>query len=140
VESTLPYEGKVLLRNKAARRIAVRIPAWIDRQELVAEVSGQAASLDWIGNRLLFSGLIPTDVITLSFPIHESRARYTVNAQTDQEQTYTCTFRGSTLVDLSPRDETPTSYPLYLRNHLRGKEAPRKEVTRFVADRVVTDW
>jgi len=57
-------------------------------------------------------------VITLEFPVEESTARYTVNAHSDKEQTYTCRFRGSTLVDISPRDETPTSYPLYQRSYL----------------------
>ena len=140
VESWLPYEGKVILRNKTASRVAVRIPAWVSRHELNAEVSGQAASLDWIGNRIVFIGLRPTDVITLRFPVKETTASYTVNAQSETELVYSCTLRGSTLVDISPRDETPTSYPLYQRDHLRRDQAPMKEVTRFVADRVVVEW
>jgi hypothetical protein len=140
VESWLPYEGQVVLRNKAARRIAVRVPAWIDRRDIQAEVSGQAASLDWIGNRLLFDALKPTDVISFKFPIKESQARYTINANSDQEKVYTCTFRGNTCVELSPQDELPTSYPLYQRNHLRSNQTPIKRTTRIVADRVVIDW
>jgi hypothetical protein len=89
---------------------------------------------------VVFGGLKPLDVITLRFPVGEATARYTVNAQTDHARTYTCTFRGSTLVDISPRDTSPTSYPLYLRDHLRADQAPMKHVTRFVADRVVADW
>lgn len=140
VDSYLPHEGKVVLKNKAARRIAVRIPAWVDRRELRADVSGQEAALDWIGNRAVFAGLNATDVITLRFPVRETTARYTVNAQTDQQQVFTCTFRGSTLVDISPRDTSPASYPLYLRDHLRTDRAPMKSVTRFVADRSVANW
>jgi hypothetical protein len=30
VESYLPYEGRVILRNKQARRIFIRIPGWVD--------------------------------------------------------------------------------------------------------------
>jgi len=140
VDSHLPYEGKVVLRNKAAGRIAVRIPSWADRKALRADVSGKEAAPDWIGNRAVFAGLKPTDVITLRFPVRETTARYTVNAQTDKEQTYACTFRGSTLVDVSPRDTSPTSYPLYLRDHLRADQAPMKEVTRFVPERIIANW
>jgi len=140
VDSWLPYEGKVVLRNKSAERIAVRIPSWVDRRELRADVSGKEATLDWFGNRVMFAGLKPTDVVTLRFPVKETTARYTVNAQTDKQQTYTCTFRGSTLVDIAPRDTSPTKYLLYLRDHMRASKAPMKEVTRFVPDRIITNW
>lgn len=140
VDSWLPYEGKVVLRNKSAERMAVRIPSWVDRRELRADVCGREAAPDWIGNRVIFDGLKPTDVITLRFPVKETTARYTVAARTDKEQTYSCTFRGSTLVDISPRNTDPTMYPTYLRDHLRSDKAPMKEVTRFVPERVVTNW
>ena len=118
----------------------MRIPSWVDRRELRADVSGKEAALNWIGNSMVFDGLKPTDVITLRFPVKESTVRYTVNAQTDKEQIYTCTFRGSTMVDISPRDTAPTSYPLYLRDHMRAEKAPMKQVTRFVPNRIITVW
>ena len=34
VDSYLPYEGKVIIRNKAARRVAVRVPSWVDKRVL----------------------------------------------------------------------------------------------------------
>ena len=43
-ESYLPYEGKVVIRNKNAQRIYVRIPTWIDRHGLPSRVDGQAAT------------------------------------------------------------------------------------------------
>jgi len=57
-------------------------------------------------------------------------------------------FRGSTLVDIAPRDTSPTGYPLYLRDHLRASpsaplrasQAPMKGVTRFVPNRIITNW
>jgi hypothetical protein len=140
VHSHLPYEGKVEIRNKAARRIAVRIPAWVDRREMRVSVDAQPATPDWVGNRLLFSGLAAPCDIVLTFPIRESTAAYTVNAHSEDECVYTCTFRASTLVDISPRDAAPTTYPFYRRMHLRQDKAPRVERTRFVADRIVKDW
>jgi hypothetical protein len=140
VDSWLPFEGKVVIKNKAARRVTVRIPAWVDRRELRAEVSGKQTALDWVGRNIVFTELKPNDNITLRFPVKETTARYTANAGTKFEQAYTCAFRGSTLVDISPRDERPTSYPFYLRSHLRADKAPLKKVTRFVADRIITGW
>jgi len=47
--------------------------------------------------------------------------------------TYTMTFKGNTLVDVSPRDGGP-GIPLYQRSVQRdGSVAPTKTVTRFVA-------
>ena len=140
VSSFLPYEGKVVIHNKAARRIALRVPHWVDRREIRIHVNGKPAACEWIGNRLLFQqSSTPVD-IAITFPIRESTARYTVNANSDREQVYTCTFRGGTLVDISPRDNDPRAYPLYLRDHMRKDTAPTKTVQRFVAERIVTQW
>ena len=65
------------------------------------------------------------------------------------ETTYTCEFRGNTLVDISPRREAPSwetvgqddgvtsvlsrGYPIYARDHMKGDRAPMREVTRYVS-------
>jgi len=43
-------------------------------------------------------------------------------------------------VDITPRDTSPTSYPLYQREHLRADKAPLKKITRFVPDRIIANW
>jgi len=146
VDSYLPYEGKVVIRNKSARRVAVRVPAWVDTKALRIRVgSGSSDSsvwqeLDWVGRYVIFSGLKPSESITLTFPLEERTYTYTANARSPQEQVYTCTFRGSTLVDIFPRDSRPGIYPLYLREHLRQPAAPLRQVERFVADQTVNLW
>ena len=59
---------------------------------------------------------------------------------TADQQVYKCTFRGSTLVDISPRDDSPSSYPLYVRDGMRREETLLKETTRYVADRTILHW
>jgi hypothetical protein len=140
VDSYLPYEGKVAIRNKRARRLAVRIPSWVDRRTLRTEVSGVPCQADWTGRYLSWHDLPADAVIALSFPVKETTATYTVNAGSPWEQPYTCVFRGSTLVDISPRDLSTTSYPLYQRSFMRQSTAPRGQVQRFVPDRVVHNW
>jgi hypothetical protein len=140
IESFLPFEGKVILCNKEARSVDVRIPAWVRRAELRVAVNGIPGDPSWVGNRILFSSLAPGDTVVLTFPIQGSTYTYTTNAHTPQEQVYTLSMRGSTLVDISPRDESPTAYPIYLREHLRGEKAPMIEKKGFRADKIVKGW
>jgi len=112
----------------------------VDVRELRATVNGKPAGLDWTGRYIEFSGLAERDTIELTFPVKESAGVYTVAAHTPWETTYSCKFRGSTLMDISPRDTSPTSVPLYQREHLDKEKAPVKEVTRFVPKRIITNW
>ena len=140
-DSCLPYEGKVLLRNKQAASVLVRIPYWMARDEVKCFVDDQAIRPAWAGNRLRFDGLKaaagerPGSVIRIEFPVPTATEKHTVLGKE-----YTLTFRGSTLVDISPRDTTPGRYRYYLRDHLRADKAPMKEVTRFVPERIIVNW
>jgi hypothetical protein len=49
---------------------------------------------------------------------------------------YTCRFRGNTLVEITPRDAGP-GYPLYLRESLKAKTAPMRQVTRYISPSIV---
>ena len=141
VESHLPYEGVVRIRNKAATRVAVRVPSWVPRREVRLRVSGADRPLDWVGNRVLAGRLKTGDVVELIFPVPVSTVKYTVNARSPAEQVYTLTLRGSTVVDISPRDTEPTSLPMYRRESLKkGGPAPVRKVKRFVAEQVVRGW
>ena len=94
-----------------------------------------------MGNYAVFDVLKPADVITLRFPVVEETVSYTALARAWRVETvYKCTFRGSTLVDISPRDDSPSSYPLYVRDGMRREETPLKETTRYVADRTILHW
>ena len=102
VDSWLPYEGRVVVHNKGARRIAVRIPRWVDRRSLRADVQGRPVPLNWVGSFLVFDGLKPGNAVDLRFPVPLSTAQYTINANSLAEKVYTCTFRGSTCVEVEP--------------------------------------
>ena len=41
VDSCLPYEGKVVIRNKTAKRLYVRIPLWVNKREVQCHVKGR---------------------------------------------------------------------------------------------------
>jgi len=150
VDSYLPYEGKAVLKIKTARSASVRIPRWADRRAVRATVNGVERPNLWLGNYLLLRELRPNDVATIEFPMVATVERWT---EKTYETTYTCEFRGNTLVDISPREDRPrtlkcgmddgsvlpcaTGYPIYRRDHMKTDRAPMKTVERYVAPRVV---
>ena len=139
VDSYLPYEGKVVIRNKTARRVAVRIPTWVDRGKLRGSVNGADRELSWVDAYQVFSDLKPDDVLRLDFPVPEETVQLsakTANEGDKQHTTYSITFRGNTVVDISPRNDSPNVYPMYLRDHMKAQVAPMKTVQRYVAPQI----
>ena len=112
-----------MLRNKTARRVTVRIPFWVERRLLRANVSGQDRPLDWMGNHLVFADLRPTDVITMTFPVPCSTGSYSVNYNSPKQQTFKVAFRGSTVVEIGPRETDPLRVPIYRRDHMKAAAA-----------------
>ena len=150
VDSCLPYQGKVVIRNKTAKSLSVRIPRWVDRAAVEVKAGGQMLIPSWLNRYLLLGAINAGDVITITFPMVTTTEKYSLKwRQTefwqecslprpswsnDRPMVYTMTFKGNTLVDISPRDRGK-GIPLYQRNALRaGTEAPMRTVTRFVAD------
>ena len=147
IDSHLPYEGKVVLRNKQAERMSVRIPLWVDRTALRCEVNGRKVPIRWLGRQLQVEDLQPGDTVTITFPMVETIEKHT---ERTYNTTYTCRFKGNTLIDISPRPKEfslkrissddgkftelnkEMGYPLYQRDHLKANQAPTKEVTRYV--------
>ena len=150
VDSHLPYEGKVALRNKTARSASVRVPRWVNRAKVCCRVGAVERPAVWLNNYLLVRDLAPGDTVTIEFPMVTTVERWT---EKTYETTYTCEFRGNTLVDISPRGERPSriqdgsddgstfpvnvGYPIYRRDHMKTDRAPMKTVERYVAPRVV---
>ena len=150
VDSYLPYEGKVVIRNKTARRISVRIPQWVDKHAVHCTVGARVGAPYWLGNYLVFERMSPSEVVTLRFPLVEATEVYTLKWKQDDrwfesnwapnewkpgQDRYECRFRGNTAVWVLPVPRTVTDgpgYPLYLRVHLLATNAPMRRVTRFV--------
>ncbi len=127
VDSYLPYEGKVVIHNKTAKTLLLRIPQWVNKQAVRCKRNGKSVNFAWAGNRLLIEGLGKKDTITVEFPMVE---------RTEKHYKYTFTFKGNTVVDVSPREHTG-GYPIYLRDSMKADKAPMKKVTRYVAPRLI---
>jgi len=122
----------VVLHNKRAKTVMVRIPSWVDRGTIAVDLNGKHADATTVGRYLIVNGLAPKDTVTLTFPVRTEVDKYTIAGTR-----YTITFRGSTVVDISPRFDGPHSYPLYLRNALLADSAPIITKRRFVADHLI---
>ena len=147
IDSHLPYEGKVVVRNKAAHEIFVRIPLWVDRKAVRCTVGPKEVPNVWFGNRLRFSELQPGDVLTIQFPMVEKTEEWLVLRidcrEGPEKQVHTCKFKGNTLVEISPPLKGNTlgeispplvpSSPLYQRSYFLKNTAPMKKITRFVS-------
>lgn len=153
VDSYLPYEGKVVIKNKKAKRISVRIPLWVDKDAVTSEIDGEEASPYWLGRYLVFDSVGKGDTIAIHFPIVETTETHTLKWKIDdfwpestnpgnewkpQEEPdrFTIKFRGNTLVEVGPRPDR-IGYPLYLRDHLKKDKAPMKTVMRYVPSTTV---
>jgi len=131
LDSYLPYEGKVVVHNKTAKRLLLRVPFWADKRTVRAGIGSAEVQPVWVGNYLMVENLHPGENVTVRFRTKQRTARFTWDGTT-----YTCTFRGNTVVDISPRAEG-VPYPIYERDDMQGGPASMKRTTRFVAERII---
>jgi len=147
IDSYLPYEGKVVFKNKTAKKINIRIPGWVDKDDVRCSIAGMPVSFAWLNNYMLLEDIKENDAIIIEFPVIQVTESYTVPAYKTK---FTCAFKGNTLVDISPRtkkasmdsfhqdDGLVTSidniYPVYQRNDYRDNTiAPMVERIRFIS-------
>jgi len=169
VDSFLPYEGKVNLRLNKAAKVAVRIPGWVNLENVQAKVNGRNSNYSRNGRYCEFEHLKSGDTITLSFPLAERVLKYKVpgpawaskysvvdeNSGSGMElpksigQTPPETVKqilapveySATYRGNTIVDMQPAGgiYPLYQRFELRGK-APLRSVNRYVPEKLLRDW
>jgi len=148
IDSYLPYEGKAVIKSKTSQRISVRIPSWVDRTNLRCRINDKDVPEVRVGNFVILEDVKPQDTLRLDFPVKEETEYYTYRpggmgslqeANEDSGIVYALRFRGNTLVDVSPREDQGY-YPIYQRDHYRKREAPQRDVVRYVAPRLIKWW
>jgi hypothetical protein len=130
VDSYIPYEGRVDIHMKTTGGLKVRIPDWVELDQVQATAAGRPVQLSWEG-RYAKAGRAPNgQTVTFTFPIRERTVRQrigTVDA--------TVRLRGSTVISMEP----PGRYrPLYQRAAYAGPTR-WKTVVRF-APQTTIDW
>jgi len=133
IDSYLPYEGKVVLRNKLAHTALVRIPGWIDRNSVEVLRNDAKTECRISGNYIHLGHLLPGEILTVNFQVEEGADQYSIAGKE-----YTMTYRGSTVTDISPRQTGDKIYPYYTKKGMGSKSAPLRKVTRFAAKKVLS--
>lgn len=152
INSYLPYEGKVVIHNKKARKIAVRIPGWVDRSKIVCMVGKNPVEPVWFDNHLLFEKMRKGQKIKIEFPMVEEKYEWVVAYPVTQpgnfwpggdgdwefppRETFTFHFKGNTLIDITPRKKG-SEYVIYQRQEYLKDRAPMKTVTRFAPEGII---
>ncbi len=157
IDSYLPYQGKVVLKNKTAREALVRIPLWVDKKSVKCLVENKNIEPSWDGMYLRIRGLEPASVVTIEFPMVERTETRTV-AETwgvphgwpvlPVGTVLRMRFRGNTVTEITPPllgnstfadyQGKPTSGPpcpspyQFRRAKLQSPTAPMVKVTRYV--------
>ncbi|MHB9037268.1 MAG: hypothetical protein ACYC64_11435 [Armatimonadota bacterium] len=132
IDSYLPYEGKVVLKNKMAHTALVRIPGWLDSKSVRCYVNNRAVRPAASNGYLIFEKLKKGSEIRLMFPVPESKDSYTIDGQT-----YTVCFRGDTVMEIEPKSSTSDAYPIYRRDSFRASKAPMRKASRFVSSDLI---
>jgi hypothetical protein len=148
IDSYLPYEGKVVLKVKEAKHVAVRIPEWTDRKQVACKVNDKKQELlAWSGNYMEVKELKPGDTVTVEFPMKAKTLFAPIG-----RIPYKLTLKGNTVVDIDPeswdRVECPVYdneivreggefCPLYQRDQYKQDKAPMKKVERFVSKETI---
>jgi hypothetical protein len=131
IDSYVPYQGKVVLKNKTAKTAAIRIPYWVDRQQLSVTVNGEALSQQYLANYLQIQNLKAGDEVVLSFPLAEETV-----VQTHADRPFTIHFKGTTAVELTGPG-SDVRYPIYQRQRYLAEEAPMVTVERHVEPKLI---
>ena len=132
MDSYLPYEGKVSIKNKNAEKLLVRIPLGVDHGTVRIDINGWSCEPLWVGNYLMIEKLAAKDIVTIHFPLETSTEKIQFNGKE-----FTLLFKGNTLIEISPRDSGPDEYRIYLRDYYKKDKAPMKKVSRYVSDALI---
>ena len=145
VDSYLPFEGKVVLKNKTAREVFVRIPLWVKKENVNVSCNGSVQKNRWLDQYVRISNLKPSDVITINFPVEQRVEEWTkpnhgpfLIGAIPGGTKFKIRFRGNTVVNITPNLMSDDS-PLY-RNRpekYKADKAPMKKVKRYMTPAVL---
>lgn len=105
-----PWLGRIDVRLRAPRRLAVRAPLHAELREVKAMVDGRYVEPLWRGRYACFEPLAAGQVVTLVYPLHDRRHDYEIAGNV-----YTGWWRGATLLEMVPPGD---GYAIYRRHHL----------------------
>jgi hypothetical protein len=133
VDSYIPYEGRVDVKVKEdLKQLQVRIPQWVQPEEVYAAVDGTERKLSFDGRYANLGPVTKGQTAVIGFPISERIVRESI-----QGTDYTFVVRGNDVVSVDP----PGKYrPFYQRAYYRSGEPRFRRVNRFVSTENFDWW
>jgi hypothetical protein len=98
IYSYIPAEGRVTVRVKKTRNIEIRIPGWVNIDNVEAGLNGEHIETDIAGRYVRVCNVRNDDVIDIIFPMPEEK---TVNRIIGRHP-YRLTIKGSNVVKIDP--------------------------------------
>ena len=129
VNSQLPYRGQVDIRIKRPIALDVRIPGWVDIQDVTCTVDSVERSASFHDRYLHVGQVQPGDVISVRFSITEIKRLLEI-----EKRGYGVTIRGADIVEMKP---SGVLGPFYERDYYRTGETRWRRVDRFVTDKTI---
>ena len=140
--SYLPYQGKVVIQNKKARNILIRIPGWVGLSSVRFSLNEMPIEPTWCGRYAGFYDLPKNANLVIEFPLSletETQLIPTLNArQMRGVAKVTYHFKGSTCMGVVDEDRTYGAdiawVKLYQRPQYHLDQAPMIEVPYQVVE------
>jgi hypothetical protein len=125
VDSYIPYEGRVDIHMKTTEELFVRIPEWVQPDQVRFEIGKKNIPLMWSGRYASPGKVAGGHSVVVRFPIAETTVRERIGSLD-----VSLVLRGSTVVAISPGGKYR---PLYQRAYYRAGVTRWKEVERWIA-------
>jgi hypothetical protein len=112
-----PYQGLLDLIIHDAPTLQVRIPEWVNENEIAVTADGKALKFQMMPNRYIqLQGLKPGDQLWVEYPLRQVPIQEMVSGQM-----YKVRWRGDTVVSISPEGK---KYPIFQRSWMEKEQAP----------------
>jgi hypothetical protein len=106
VNSYLPGEGRIDIKNASAQNVFVRIPEWVNSSNVTVKIEDQTCPTKMVGSYLLASGDERTQVTSIHFPVREKRTTESISLTE-----YTIDWLGDQILAMSPQAEHLPMFP-----------------------------
>jgi hypothetical protein len=134
IDSHLPYTGKVEIKIKEKVDLSVRIPAWVDLDQVTIRVNKEKREIMHSGRYLQIGIVEKNQSVEIHFPIKKIQKSVGVryyDPAFNLEECYTLTLKGHTVIEISPKGQF---CPLYKRNHYKQDKTRYRKIERFISD------
>jgi hypothetical protein len=127
VDSYVLYEGRVDVKVKRDCELSLRIPEWVEPEQVTCRVDEAENIVGWEGRYAQVGWMKEGQIVALSFPMLERTHRIYI-----QKHRYTLLRKRNDVVSVRPGGQY---LPLYQREHYRHREVRWRTIERFVPEK-----